>query len=148
MIWFHDGSFNSQLAYTCQIANKLLSVFDHFERLVLKGLTFIIQWKNDTQQSPIDTGRKLNVNKTFRRHPRRLMHVQFTSCVYGGGNNKIYTERCRVLYVFSFHLMKALPGINQTKKKSLVKAKHLHDWNIFFRETLARNITPKPRWKL
>ena len=30
--------------------------------------------------SPVDTGHKLNVHKTFRR---RLMYVQFTSCVYG-----------------------------------------------------------------
>ena len=31
---------------------------------------------------PVDTGRKLNVHKTFRRRPGRLMYVQFTSCVY------------------------------------------------------------------
>ena len=37
---------------------------------------------------PVDTGRKLNVHKTFRRRPgrrtssERLMYVQFTSCVY------------------------------------------------------------------
>ena len=31
---------------------------------------------------PGDTGRKLNVHKTFRRRPGRLMYVQFTSCVY------------------------------------------------------------------
>ena len=30
--------------------------------------------------SPVDTGHKLNVHKTFRR---RLMYVQFTSWVYG-----------------------------------------------------------------
>ena len=33
---------------------------------------------------PVDTGRKLNVHKTFRRRPGRLMDVQFTSCVYWG----------------------------------------------------------------
>ena len=33
---------------------------------------------------PVDTGRKLNVNKTFRRRPGRLMYVQFTSCVIPG----------------------------------------------------------------
>ena len=27
---------------------------------------------------PVDTGRKLNVYKTFRRHPGRLLHVLFT----------------------------------------------------------------------
>ena len=33
---------------------------------------------------PVDTGRKLNVHKTFRRSPssERLMYVQFMSCVY------------------------------------------------------------------
>ena len=31
-------------------------------------------------RSPVDTGRKLNVHKTFRR---RLTYVQLTSCVYG-----------------------------------------------------------------
>ena len=35
---------------------------------------------------PLDTGRKLNVHKTFRRRPassERLMYVQFTSCIQG-----------------------------------------------------------------
>ena len=32
--------------------------------------------------NPVDTGRKLNVHKTFRRRPGRLMYVQNTSCVY------------------------------------------------------------------
>ena len=32
--------------------------------------------------TPVDTGRKLNVHKTFRRRPGRL-YVQFTSCIYG-----------------------------------------------------------------
>ena len=32
---------------------------------------------------PVDTGRKLNVHKTFRRCPGRLMYVQFASYVYG-----------------------------------------------------------------
>ena len=30
------------------------------------------------QKNPIDTGRKLNVNKTFRRRPRRLLNVLCT----------------------------------------------------------------------
>ena len=34
---------------------------------------------------PVDTGRKLNVHKTFRRLPERLMYVQFTSCVCWDG---------------------------------------------------------------
>ena len=35
------------------------------------------------KNNPVDTGRKLNVRTTFRRHPERLMYVQFTSCVNG-----------------------------------------------------------------
>ena len=35
------------------------------------------------KNNPVDTGRKLNVHKTFRRRPERLMYVQFTSCVNG-----------------------------------------------------------------
>ena len=31
----------------------------------------------------VDTGRKLNVHKTFRTSSERLMYVQFTSCIYG-----------------------------------------------------------------
>ena len=37
---------------------------------------------------PADTGRKLNVQKTFGRYPERLMYVQFTSSVYGSANIK------------------------------------------------------------
>ena len=37
----------------------------------------------NTNRNPVDTGRKLNVHKTLRRPPERLMYVQFTSCVYG-----------------------------------------------------------------
>ena len=32
---------------------------------------------------PLDTRRKQNVCKTFRRRPERLIYVQFTSCVQG-----------------------------------------------------------------
>ena len=34
----------------------------------------------------LDAGRKLNVHKTFRRHPERHLYVQFTSCVQGDVN--------------------------------------------------------------
>ena len=46
--------------------------------------------------SPVDTGHKLNVHKTFRRRPRRLlnilMYVQFTSCVYGVQRRALFKE--------------------------------------------------------
>ena len=34
---------------------------------------------NRKRKNALDTGRKLNVHKTFRRRPGRLMYVQFTS---------------------------------------------------------------------
>ena len=40
---------------------------------------------NGRSRIPVDTGRKLNVHKTFRRHLERLMYVQFTFCVYWDG---------------------------------------------------------------
>ena len=42
--------------------------------------------KLDISSDPVDTGRKLNVHKTFTRRPSSasLMHVQFTYCVYRG----------------------------------------------------------------
>ena len=32
---------------------------------------------------PVNTGRKLNEHKSFRRRPGRLMYVQFMPCVHG-----------------------------------------------------------------
>ena len=46
--------------------------------------------------SPVDTGHKLNVHKTFRRRPGRLlnilMYVQFTPCVYGVQRRALFKE--------------------------------------------------------
>ena len=39
---------------------------------------FMIKFKNTTGINPVDTGRKLNVHKTFRRRPGRLLNVLFT----------------------------------------------------------------------
>ena len=46
---------------------------------------------------PVDTGRKLNVHKAFRRRPGRILNVlctfvQFTFCVYGDGMGQISTN--------------------------------------------------------
>ena len=42
---------------------------------------------------PVDTGRKLNVHKTFKKTSRtssgRLMSVQLTSCIYGTNNERV-----------------------------------------------------------
>ena len=51
---------------------------------------------------PVDTGRKLNLHKTFRRRPGRLMYVQFTSCVYWVVNQFLYKE---FLYNFCIDLL-------------------------------------------
>ena len=46
-----------------------------------------------TKAIPVDTGRKLNEHKTFKKTSRtssgRLMSVQLTSCVYGSNNERV-----------------------------------------------------------
>ena len=46
-----------------------------------------------TKAIPVDTGRKLNEHKTFKKTSRtssgRLMSVQLTSCVYGNNNEGV-----------------------------------------------------------
>ena len=61
-------------------------------------LTKKIRWMDtscksfvDAYTCPVDTGRKLNVHKTFRRRPGRLMYVQFTPCLLGGEISKFKT---------------------------------------------------------
>ena len=44
-----------------------MSIFRFFEKMSYEDLTI-----------PVDTGRKLNVHKTFRRHPGRLLNVLCT----------------------------------------------------------------------
>ena len=44
----------------------------------------------------VDTGRKLNVRKTFRKRPECLMYVQFKSCVYG---NEHFTYWMRFVHL-------------------------------------------------
>ena len=58
--------------------------------------------------SPVDTGLKLNVHKTFRRRPSRLLNilicVQFTSCVYGVQRRALLRKISKTLKgsIFSF----------------------------------------------
>ena len=40
------------------------------------GTSFFLK-KSGTSKSPVDTGRKLNVHKTFRRRPGRFLNVLF-----------------------------------------------------------------------
>ena len=57
------------------------NIFFDNSKIVLFFFVFVL--KSTIQSKPVDPGRKLNVHKTFRRRPGRLMCVQFTSCVYG-----------------------------------------------------------------
>ena len=41
----------------------------------------------------VDIGRKLNVHKTFRRRPGRLLYVQFKPCVYKVKHYIIYLHK-------------------------------------------------------
>ena len=58
---------------------KVLIGVETWRAHVSQFLPFWLFWLS----YPVDTGRKLNVRKTFRRRPERLMYVQFKSCVYG-----------------------------------------------------------------
>ena len=78
------------------------------ERLFWKISTNDCFWNQS--KDPVNTGRKLNVHKTFRRRPGRLMYVQFTSCVYGrhifstyslNNNNQDISIGLRILYIQS-----------------------------------------------
>ena len=45
------------------------------------------------QIDPVDTGRKLNIHKMFRKSSERLMYVQLTSYVYRGGYHLVSYSR-------------------------------------------------------
>ena len=62
---------------------------------------------------PVDTGRKLNVHKTFRRRPGRLMYVQFTFCVYGVTTSHFYKKamQCESNLKKSKNLTDSRPGL-------------------------------------
>ena len=66
----------------------------------IQSLCPLRQGKSAKCGHPADTGRKLNVHKTFRRRPKLLMYVQFTSCVYwaGDGESKI-TDNVRTSFM-------------------------------------------------
>ena len=71
-------SSTSTMEFFCR--NVLLQMFDWVLHTCLR-VTFnisCIQLYSHTVFNPVDTGRKLNVYKTFRRHPRRLLNVLCT----------------------------------------------------------------------
>ena len=83
----HKMVKHTRAIYRPQTMN-CLTMFDHYVGLALKGLRRIayhFETYVDTTSihfNPVGTGRKLNVHKTFRRRPGRLLNVLCTSCVY------------------------------------------------------------------
>ena len=63
----------------CCIFLPCLVFFLHFPVALGKSVVFCYI----CIYSPLDTGSKLNVHKTFRRLQERLMYVQLPSCVQG-----------------------------------------------------------------
>ena len=53
---------------------------------------------------PVDTGRRLNVHKTFRTHPGRLLNVLLRSdyvlCLRGRRIYEVYSENCKKPHEF------------------------------------------------
>ena len=82
---------------------------------------------------PVDTGRKLNVHKTFSTSSERLMYVQFTLCVYGK-----LLEQCK-------KFAQSLQWRQQTDRISLVNMSKFWDnrgWQNILRNCLSRvNLT-------
>ena len=73
---YQEGQINLGLRDHIRTRNEL-------KKILTKSLTNLtIFWQHT---HPVDTGRKLNVHKTFRSwtSSERLMYVKFTSCVYG-----------------------------------------------------------------
>ena len=54
------------------------SPFTYYMSMVM----IIVVLQENQWSCHVDTGRKLNVHKTFRRRPVRFLNVQFTSCFY------------------------------------------------------------------
>ena len=53
----------------------------------------------DEKDSPVDTGRKLNVHKTFRRRPGRLLNVLCTFNLRPESTGSIYVRRSVYLFI-------------------------------------------------
>ena len=56
-------------------------VLKNLTKLTGKHMCQSLFFRPQSTTFPIDTGRTLNVYKTFIRRPGRLIYVQFTSCV-------------------------------------------------------------------
>ena len=87
--------------------------------------------------NPVDTGRKLNVHKTFRRCPGRLVNILFIQSKYMNTNG--FSSLCQILvigYLLSVLLACAdslLVCANQTeikKNSGLKKNNQYYDFNL------------------
>ena len=73
--------FNTQTTFEiCESITYVITLSSQINSLFKYVHTSFRYVKSDP--TPVDTGRKLNVRKTFRRRPGCSMYVQFTSCVY------------------------------------------------------------------
>ena len=78
-----------------KVYERDIQILNHLKASLENVLTQIL--KSQISYNPVDTGRKLNLHKTFRRRPEltqdvrktswtsfeSLMYVQFTSCICG-----------------------------------------------------------------
>ena len=84
--WEYKYTFSSGKLISC----IQLHLRFWFLSLLLCNLAF-----RSLRYYPVDTGRKLNVHKTFRRRPGRLMYVQITS----------YVRPCLKNYISSLNII-------------------------------------------
>ena len=93
--------------------------------------------------NPVDTGRKLNVHKTFRRRPGRLMYVQNTSCVYWEA------QQYRITSGLSFQAYRLTIMLNTTISilladfNSRVEDSPLKTFGAIYK---LRNLIKEPTW--
>ena len=77
------------------------------EDFFVDTLVFLVV-QNGVHSNPIDTGRKLNVHKTFRRRPGRLLNVLFTFSLHpvSTGNFIVIARRHGRSAVNLLHLLR------------------------------------------
>ena len=110
LVWFWDekcdwidlGAFSTNLGcifikYLCNIINvRGIILCSQFIRLRIH-----------CKQDPVDTGRKLNLHKTFRKRLERLLNVLRTFSLRPVSTEDVYSEGCQISkdWAFSKHDM-------------------------------------------
>ena len=69
------------------------NIFFDNSKIVLFFFVFVL--KSTIQSKPVDTGRKLNVHKTFRRRPGRLLNVLCTFSLRPVSTGNILNGKCK-----------------------------------------------------